>query len=1082
MPNSARSASSRATIRSPAATRGPIEDVYPLTNMQRAILVRCVTFPDKPVYMGQWWAELVGPLDEDAFADAWASLVSRHTVLRSAFHWELKDQPFQVVHRQAAFEVERIDWSTVDDWRAALQAFLAEDRARPFDLKRPPLMRVRLIRLGRDRHLVVWTRHHLVVDGWSLGLMLKEVFSAYRTTKESRPSPLGTAIPFRRYVEWERQRNSESAIAYWQKELADFEPSMTATQVGPSSPEISEVVETVDADSTARLAECARAGRLTMNTIVQGAWALVLSRLAGDHDVLFGAVETVRPPHLVEDAGAVLVGMQIDLLPVLARIDTAPLGDWLGRLQASMVEARTVGGIGLDAIREIAGLPRDVPPIESLVGFQNYPLDVSGPIEAAGLTVVDSGDVSLPDMPLNLMVDGGDDLTLRLIFDRRHRDEAEARQILEMLATALRTIPDALSIPAERIDVLPRQIARKVLGDFSRGPDLEVPPPTVPELILRRAEENPDGVAVRYGGRTVRYRTLAATASKIADDLRGKGLRRGARVAIMLERSPEAVAAILGVWLAGGAYVPLDAEGPAERRDVMLVAAGVETVITRASDAADLAKFDPVVCDELVETDLPELRLPELSEADEAYVIFTSGSTGRPKGVVVGHDNLRYHVAARAAAYEDRPIASFLLTFPLIFDGSVTVLSCTLASGGTVVIPEPIEATDPDRLVALIERAGVTHTDMTPALWALVLQAASKDQLASMRLALVAGEACPSDVVFAHYDKLPALPLYNEYGPTEATVWSTTYLCRPDEPDGTVPIGSPIPGTRVYVVDRYGRPCPPGSVGELIVAGPGVARGYLGVDAASSEAFGSNAFSDDAGYARTYRTGDRVAFGFDGRLRFFGRSDNQVKVNGYRIELPEIESCLVGLPQVDEATVVVETTDGRGGRLVAHLGGSDLPTAEEVREQLRRRLPAYMVPQAVVLHDRLPRTRTGKVDRNQLSSPKDSEEAVPPKGDREQALAAIWSDALGRDSVGRNQNFFELGGNSLIAMQVVSRIRRELKLAAELLDLFEAPEIASLAGRLDRAGAEVGTTIERRRRARVELPSGLDGANGRGVG
>lgn len=1035
--------------------------------------------------MGQWWAEIDGPLAEEALAEAWNHVVDRHTALRSAFHWELKDQPFQVVHRQVDLRIERIDWSSEPNWREALAELLASDRKVPFELKKPPLMRVRLIRLGKDRHVMVWTRHHLAVDGWSLATILNEVFSAYRALKESKPLTLRPATPYRRYVEWERQRDPASARRFWQDQLTGrdlADPSVHAPTVS-TGPKIVELVDVVGAPTVAELLELGRANRITLNTFVQGAWAIVLARLSGARDVVFGSVETIRPPHLVAEAAPTLVGMQIDILPVIATVDDTPLGDWLRVQQARMASGREVGGIALDELRDLLGRPRDVLPFESLVGFQNYPLDETGPFADSGLTVRDSGDLSLPDMPLNLMVETGDTMTLRLMADSRHYDEDSARQILAMLATVLQGMTRQFSNPVSRIEALPDAATHRLLSEFAPGPDVEIGRLTAPELILRRAAATPEAIAIRRDDETISYQDLVGAAWRLAEQLTPRVTADHDRIGILLERSPAAIAAILAVQLVGAAYIPLDVEAPAERRDAMVRSAGIETLITSAQHAPVRSPLKTILVDELAFGPAPGGPEAAASDEDEAYVIFTSGSTGEPKGVIVGHDNLRHHIAARMTAYPDHPIQAFLLTFPLVFDGSVTVIFNTLVSGGTLVLPTAGQSADPARLASLIESAQVTHTDMIPSLWQLVLDMAEPGQLASLALCLVAGESCPRDLVRLHYRKLPGVPLYNEYGPTETTVWATADHCRPDEEGSIVPIGRPVPGCRAYVVDHFDRLCPIGQVGELVIAGALVARGYIGDNSGAAARFGANRFANQPAYARCYRTGDRAAFGFDGRLRLYGRLDHQVKVNGYRIELGEIETCLNAHPGIRESAVLVQQANGASAGLVAHIAGADLPAPQDVRDHMRRHLPAYMVPQRVVGYRRLPRTGTGKLDATKLTAPAKPADLEPPQGPRETALAAIWQAVLGRDEISRTDSFFELGGNSLLAMQLVAKIRRDLKLDAELLDVFEAPEIGALAQRLDRASTRasgLAEPIARRRRETRQLPLAPNGDSGHG--
>lgn len=1047
--------------------RGPIEDIYGLTEMQRAMLVRCVAYPDQPLYMGQWWAVLIGPLDATAFAAAWAGVVARHPALRSGFHWELQAGPAQVVLAAPAFAVETLDWRDQPDWRPALETLLADDRAHPFDVRRPPLLRVRLATLAPDRHLLVWTRHHLNVDGWSLGEILGEVLALYGG------AALPPALPFRRYVDWSLGRDGAGPV-HWKALLAGHAAEPVPAAPAGAAPLMGEVALDLAPAVGARLDQVARTQRLTLSTLVEGAWALVLARVNGSDDVLFGCVETVRPPELLGDRSAAMIGPQIGLLPNRVQPDATPLHQWLAHLQSSRAAGREAGPVGLDTVRDLLGLPRDTLPLRVLIAVQTYPLALADAFRAAGLEIVASGDVTLPDLPLNLMVEMGETVQLRLMFDRHHVTPDAARQYLDLLATALERLPDHLDAPANTLDVLPDAIGTKIDAALQGAP-LPTPAGTVLDVIGAHMRQRPDAPAIIADGRTWTYAALGAQSAALAARLAATGVRPGARVAVMLEHGPDAVAAILGILLSGAAYVPLDPEAPPERRALVLSGAGIAAVVTRKVWADGFAGLSLVTLEDTPGASDPATwdDRPGASAAGEAYLLFTSGSTGVPKGVIVGHDNLRYHVAASAAENADLPIGRFLLTFPLFFDGSVTGLFCTLCDGGTLVMPTAAQARDADGLVALIRAADATHVCMTPSLWTLLLDAAGPQGLPGVRMAKVAAEPCPPALVATHAARAPDAVLCNEYGPTEATVWVCVERCRPETTGDSVAIGHPLPGTRLHVVDAEGRPCPFGTIGELAVSGPAVARAYV----SAAPGLGLRAplpGSSDAA-TPTYRTGDRVSLGFDGRIYFHGRRDRQVKVSGYRVEPGEIEAAMQALPGILEAAVVVEETEGRPARLAAHVaGGAEMPDDASLRHQLAARLPAYMIPHAFVRHARLPRTPAGKVDTAALPRAQMAEAvAAPPEGPLETALVAIWSDVLGRPGIGRHDDFFALGGSSLLAMQMIARVRRELSLPATLADLFGAPDVARLAARIGAAPEPVadGPALVMRRRTRVELPS-----------
>lgn len=1061
----------------------PIEDAYPLTRMQQALLLRCLTYPDQPLYMGQWWAMLEGELDAEAFCRAWQGAVDRHTALRSGFHWDLKDQPFQVVHRQAALPITQSDWTDTGNWQAALQDFLARDRDTPFDIKKPPLMRLALLRLAPTRHIVVWTRHHLTVDGWSLGILLDEVFTQYKAFSSGQAHGLKPAPAFRSYVEWETSRSPDQAREHWRSVLSAM-PDVDLSMQRPLSlndtrrPDIHSSVRQLQAGPAARLHELARAAQVTVSTVLQAAWALVSDRLSNQDAVLFGSVETIRPPHLEQGNGPALVGIQIQVQPVLARLDATPLGTWMHTLQSAASLARDAGPLGMDDLRLLLSLPTDSVPFDSLVGFQNYPLDEAAALQGSGLSMTDNGDTTLPDMPLNLMVerqaDGG--LSLQLMADRRYVSAEEAALRLDMLAHTLALMPDAIHTPVTQIDALPPAVTSSLLH---AAPAAQVPAarPSVIATIAGLAAAHPDAPAVVHGEERLTYGQLLALAGAIARRLQAGGVRPGARVGLHIERSPLAIAAMLGIMLSGAAYVPIDLNAPEDRKAFMIAEAGLTAMAT--AEPGSIAGKAGIALRDLMPAALAE-PLPAHAEhpwpasSDEAYVLFTSGSTGRPKGVSITHGNLSYHVDARKQAHPGLPNRSQLLTFPLIFDGSVTCIFGALSVGGKLVLPLPDEANDPDRLAALVARESVTQTIMIPSQWALMLSCSHPDKLAGLELAIVGGEACPRELVEQHYAVLPDTRFCNEYGPTETTVWATYELCRPGD-TGPVAIGRPIPGMRTYVADRRGRICPPGTIGELLIAGPAIAKGYAGRPELTAERFIANPFQDDPAYQTVYRSGDQVALGFDGKLRFQGRADDQVKVSGYRIELDEINACLRGFAGVSEVATIVHQS-GRHAMLVSHVAGHGLDSRDALLAHARGGLPAYMVPQDIVLHDRLPRTPTGKLDRRQLPAPRLAETAVAaPQGETESLIAQVWQSVLSRASVGRHDDFFAIGGRSLDAMQVVSRLRRELKASIELIDLFETPRLSDLAERLlERQAAHAAPAIPKRQRARIDLAAATD--------
>jgi amino acid adenylation domain-containing protein len=623
------------------------------------------------------------------------------------------------------------------------------------------------------------------------------------------------------------------------------------------------------------------------------------------------------------------------------------------------------------------------------------------------------------------------------------------------MAGHLETVLEAMAAdPSRRLSEVPllRGAEREqVLEGWSAAA-----PPAWPgfihELVAAQAERTPGAAAVVFQGETLTYAALEAGANRLAHHLRRLGVGPETRVGVCAERSPELVVALLGTMRSGGAYVPLDPSYPSERLSYMLRDAGVQVLLTqeRLLERLPRMEADLVCLDRDRERIAAESADPPSAPSDPdglAYVIYTSGSTGAPKGVQVSHRGLAHSTAARFARYPE-PVRGFLLLSSVSFDSSVAGIFWTLCSGGSLHLPPNDAWHDPVRLVEIAARGRVSHVLCVPSLYAALLDEAERRPGWDPAVAIVAGEECPRGLVERHFGLLPGTALYNEYGPTEGTVWCTVHACRADDASRLVPIGRPVPGTRVYVLDAAGGPAPAGVVGEVHVGGGGVARGYLGRPELTAEKFVPDPFSPQPG-ARLYRTGDRARWRPDGELEFLGRFDAQVKVRGFRIEPGEIEAALRGHPAVREAAVLAREDAPGQRRLVAYgvvEEGAEV-RVPELRTYLAARLPEHMVPAAFVVMETLPLTPNGKVDRRALPAPEAGGEAeyVPPRTVVEELLCGIWSEVLGVERVGVEDDFFALGGHSMLATRVAFRVQQTFGVEVPLRDLFETPTVAALA-------------------------------------
>jgi amino acid adenylation domain-containing protein len=609
-------------------------------------------------------------------------------------------------------------------------------------------------------------------------------------------------------------------------------------------------------------------------------------------------------------------------------------------------------------------------------------------------------------------------------------------------------------------------------------------PKTLHELFEGQVRKTPDAVAITFGDQSLTYQELNQRADQVARYLRSLGVGPEVPVGLFAERSFEMMVGILAVLKAGGACLPLDPAYPAERLSFMLGETQAPVLLTHSRLRAQLPNHNAeVVCldaeQEFRGKDVLPAAVQAASATNIAYIIYTSGSTGRPKGVRVTHSGLVNSTLARTAYYHET-LRSFLLLSSFTFDSSLAGIFWTLSVGGTLVLPPDSSQWQLDSLSFLIEKHRISHLLCVPSLYQTLIESSPSEHLASVKVAIVAGESCPAILVKEHYSRLPHAALYNEYGPTEATVWCSGYRCEPQAEAIHVPIGRPIANTQLYVLDSHMQMVPVGVPGELYVGGAGVASGYLNRPDLTAAKFLSNPFSSTSG-ARLYKTGDLARFLADGNIEYLGRVDHQAKIRGFRIELGEIEAALASHPGIREMVVVAREDVPGEKQLVAYYtvsnANGEATGVGELRAHLSGKLPDYMVPAAYVRIERLPLTANGKLDRNALPKPEGDAYArrgyEAPQGDIETRLAEIWADVLKIEKVGRNDNFFELGGHSLLAMQVMARIRHIFNLELPVRSIFEESTIAGLAGELPKAKA-----LGIKARARIaELRVGSAGAN-----
>jgi len=1062
-----------------------VEDMYPLSPMQQGMLFHILVAPNQGFYHEQLVSTFYCDIQLESFLRSWQKAVERHPVLRTAFVWKTLNKPVQLVHRQVTMDIAQNDWrgTAREEQDRRLAAYLSEDRRQGFDLASAPLMRVALMRLDEDRWQFVWSYSHLLLDGWSVPLVLNDVFSCYESLCAGGESPATPGRPYREYIKWVENQNFSRAEDFWRNSLK----GVTA----PTPLGVDRILEGNHVEGQAygdeqirlskpdsrRLRDFARQSQLTLNTVTQGAWALLLHHYSGDKDVVFGATVSGRP---AEVAGVEsMVGVFINTLPVRITIpDDVTVQEWLRQLQGQFVELRRYECTPLVQVQRWSGAGGSL--FESLLVFENYP--TQGVMQDRYPSLRMSGDQYLTqtNYPLTVFVVPGEEVVLRMLYDCRRFERSSIRGMLEHfknLLTGLVADPDAA--PAI-VPVLSEGERHRILVEWNATAVRYPGDMRLPSYIEQQAERTPDAVALTYDDQVLSYRELNARANQLAHHLRSLGVGPDTMVGICLQRSVEMVVGLLGIVKAGAAYVPLDPDYPRDRLEYMIQDAGVPVLLSQQELIARLPKHSAETI--ALDSDWPKIAAHardnppvDIHPDNLAYMIYTSGSTGKPKGAMNTHRGISNRLLWMQEAYRLTDRDRVLQKTPFSFDVSVWEFFWPLMTGARLVVARPGGHKDGGYLVKTIIEQGITTIHFVPSMLAVFLREKGVEKCTSLRNVICSGEALTYELQELFFSRLP-VALHNLYGPTEASVDVTSWACIPGDPRRVVPIGRPIANTQIYVLNSRLQPVPTGVSGELHLGGVQLARGYHNRPELTAEKFIPDPFSKESG-ARLYKTGDLCRFLPDGNVEYLGRIDNQIKIRGFRVELGEIESVLRKHPAVLDTAVVAREDSPGEKRIVAYYvqrdGGSCQP--RELRDLLAQSLPDYMIPAAFMKLPALPLSANGKVERRALPKPDESSRAasdvrMAPRNSLEETIAKIWQNLLGIRNLSVLDNFFEIGGNSLLLVQVHGQLQEMVKREFPLVELFNHPTVLSVAEYLSSEPAEppAGSTAASESAARQE--------------
>jgi amino acid adenylation domain-containing protein len=1008
---------------------------------------------------------LRGDLDRGALVRALDRIVARHEALRTSFP-TVEGEPVQRIApvEDSGFRLVEHDLRASGDAEDELRRIMSDEASAPFDLAQGPLFRGRLVRMAADDNVLLLTMHHIVSDGWSAGVLFREMSALYAAFTRGEPDPLPPLpVQYADYAAWHRRWVEgpvlEAQAEYWSATLAGA-PELLELPTDYPRPARQDfagasVWVEFDAALTAALRTLSQRHGTTLFMTLLAGWAAVLARLSGQDDVVIGTPSANRGRSEIEG----LIGFFVNTLPLRVDLSGAvTVAGALERVKALALEAQRNQDIPFEQVVELVQPARSLahsPLFQVMFAWQNATgegLDLPG-LRSTAVPAY-AQETAKFDLTLTL-AEGGDRIVGHLNFATALCDRATVERWVGFLRRVLEAMAADENQRVDRVALLPESERFRVVEEWNRT-EAEYPADRcIHELFEAQATRTPEAVAVRFEEERLTYAELNARANQLAHHLRRHGVGAEVRVGVLMERSVEMVVSLLAVLKAGGAYVPLDPGLPAERLAYMLEDSAVPLVLVQAAllDAVPAREgVEVLAVDALAErlaAEPAENLVGGTGPDSLAYVIYTSGSTGRPKGVMNQHRGVVNRLVWMQAHFGIGVDDVVLQKTPFGFDVSVWEFFWPLQQGACLVVARPDGHRDPLYLQEVIERRGVTTLHFVPSMLQQFVETVEAGRCASLRNVVCSGEALPPALVERFYDRFAGpVVLTNLYGPTEAAVDVSWWTCSREDAGAVVPIGRPVWNTQLYVLDAELLPVPVGVPGELYIGGVQVARGYQGRASMTAERFVPDPFSAEGG-ARLYRTGDRARWWMDGAIEYLGRTDFQVKVRGFRIELGEIEAALRSHDALRDALVLAREDEPGDKRLVAYYLAGEPVAVEALKAHLAERLPEYMVPAAYVWMEAYPLTPNGKVDRRALPAPGSDAFAArgyeAPDGKTETAVAAIWADLLGVERVGRHDDFFHLGGNSLLATRLVFRIKREMDVELSLSDVFEKSELALLA-------------------------------------
>ena len=1020
-----------------------LKDIYPLSPMQAGMLFHALLDSNSDAYFEQTTFRIHGQFDVTLWEKSWQILVQRHDILRTVFSFKKTDNPLQIVLKQSTAEfsctdLRHLDTAAQDEY---LVKYKQEDRQRGFDLTHDKLTRIALFQRQANDYAMVWSFPHILLDGWCNGIIHEELLSIYQQLQQGKTPNLPPAPPYSRYIQWLDKQDKTAAANYWKTYLENYTqqtgvPREKFLAQPAKSIQVAEHELIFDAAIHQKIQQVATQQQVTLNTLVQAMWSILLSVYNGVADVVFGATVSGRPT-VIADIERTL-GLFINTIPVRARLaECQTVADVIQQLQQHSLAGKSYEFYPLMEIQSLTPLKHNL--FDHLLIFENVPQSKDDILDKSlGFTVVQQEMYEHTHYDFVLAVFPGDNLIFKFSYNPRVYPAAQIARIAAHCEYLLNRFLVDTSFALQDLDILPTAEKNQLLQQFNPTVDVPVTPLGLVALFEAQVAKTPNQVAVRCDQQQLTYQELNAQANRVAHFLRDNyEIQPDDRIAFLLDRSLELVIALWGILKAGAAYVPLDPTYPAPRIQYVLEHSQAKLVLTQANylylvGNMTAMEFGTILSQPQLSSD----NLPIITQPHHlAYVIYTSGSTGLPKGVMLMQRNVVSFCNNLSSRFGFTSSDTLYAVTTVTFDISVLELIGTLLLGMQVIVAKEENIRDPRQLVQELKASSVIQT--TPSRFQMLIDSEGLEALEHLRVILVGGEAL-SQSLFEQLSSLPRTQVFNVYGPTETAIWSTTKLL-----DGKLlTIGNPLEHESVYILSDNLELLPIGVIGEVCIGGAGVSRGYWRDEQKTQQQFVPNPFRPGE---MLYKTGDLGRWWSNGEIEFLGRKDFQVKVRGFRIELGEIEHRLIQVESIRQAVVVAQDGD-----LIAYLV-TDVPVqVTELKEYLLQWLPDYMIPTHFMTVEKLPLTPNGKIDRKALpklevSTTSQKVGQVAPRTDLERQLAEVWCAVLNVASAGIHDNFFEAGGHSLKAVQLVTKIRQQCQREVSLTQFFQEPTIEGLA-------------------------------------